>query len=338
MTIWWHDLSLGLQDCNLKMGRPPCCDKLNVRKGLFSAEEDAKTLAYGTGNMSTAVTKKSGNKRCGKSCRVKWNDNKNDNNYSRLDDEKKQNFTAQEEELIVRLHAAIGSRWSIIAQQLPGKTDNDVKIFWNTKLRKKLSDMGIDPVTHKPISQILADYGNISGISKPMINRVDFKNNAFLISTKPSTTSIMDYNQLNNDNNYDSSSMDLLDQLQAIKSVAEAYRSQQTQYCLNETNVYNNLSSSSSSSSSMVREKSPTKSFNWQDFLLEDVFVQADHEEEILKSGSLSMMNVMAAPQGSDINNIATMVPAGSSFVETMIDHENEMLMEFAEHLRPDDH
>ncbi len=45
------------------MGRPPCCDKLNVKRGLWTAEEDAKILAYvskhGTGNW-TALPKKAG--------------------------------------------------------------------------------------------------------------------------------------------------------------------------------------------------------------------------------------------------------------------------------------
>ena len=30
-------------------------------------------------------------------------------------------------------------RWSVIASQLPGRTDNDVKNYWNTKLKKKLA-------------------------------------------------------------------------------------------------------------------------------------------------------------------------------------------------------
>lgn len=32
----------------------------------------------------------------------------------------------------------MGSRWSLIAAQLPGRTDNDVKNYWNTKLKKKI--------------------------------------------------------------------------------------------------------------------------------------------------------------------------------------------------------
>ncbi|KAG0452445.1 hypothetical protein HPP92_024844 [Vanilla planifolia] len=130
--------------------RPPCCDKLSVKKGLWTAEEDAKLLAYvsthGTGNWTT-VPKKAGLKRCGKSCRLRWT------NYLRPN-LKHEGFSPQEEELIVTLHATIGSRWSIIANQLPGRTDNDVKNYWNTKLSKKLAQRGIDPVTHRPISEV----------------------------------------------------------------------------------------------------------------------------------------------------------------------------------------
>ena len=41
-------------------------------------------------------------------------------------------------------------RWAAIASYLPQRTDNDIKNYWNTHLKKRLAKMGIDPVTHKP--------------------------------------------------------------------------------------------------------------------------------------------------------------------------------------------
>lgn len=125
----------------------------DVRKGAWTAEEDEKLRkyveTYGTGHWRS-VGKKAGLQRCGKSCRLRWT------NYLRPDI-RHGSFTPEEEELIVQLHAAHGSRWSLIATQMPGRTDNDIKNHWNTRLKKKLCDMGIDPVTHKPIADFLRD-------------------------------------------------------------------------------------------------------------------------------------------------------------------------------------
>ncbi|KAF0902267.1 hypothetical protein E2562_014501 [Oryza meyeriana var. granulata] len=141
-----------------EMGRPPCCDKANVKKGPWTAEEDAKLLAYtsthGTGNW-TSVPQRAGLKRCGKSCRLRYT------NYLRPN-LKHENFTQEEEELIVTLHAMLGSRWSLIANQLPGRTDNDVKNYWNTKLSKKLRQRGIDPITHRPIADLMQSIGTLA--------------------------------------------------------------------------------------------------------------------------------------------------------------------------------
>ncbi|CAK9321737.1 unnamed protein product [Citrullus colocynthis] len=135
------------------MGRVPCCEKENVKKGQWTPEEDNKLSSYiaqhGTRNWRL-IPKNAGLQRCGKSCRLRWT------NYLRPDLKHGQ-FSDMEEQTIVKLHSVVGNRWSLIAAQLPGRTDNDVKNHWNTKLKKKLTDMGIDPVTHKPISHLLAE-------------------------------------------------------------------------------------------------------------------------------------------------------------------------------------
>ncbi|KAL2480956.1 Transcription factor [Abeliophyllum distichum] len=117
------------------MGRAPCCDKANVKKGPWSPEEDAKLKAYideyGTGGNWIALPQKIGLKRCGKSCRLRWL------NYLRPNI-KHGGFSEEEDNIICSLYISIGSRWSVIAAQLPGRTDNDIKNYWNTRLKKKL--------------------------------------------------------------------------------------------------------------------------------------------------------------------------------------------------------
>ncbi|XP_050369764.1 transcription factor MYB80 isoform X2 [Argentina anserina] len=135
------------------MGRIPCCEKDNVKRGQWTPEEDNKLSSYiaqhGTRNWRL-IPKNAGLQRCGKSCRLRWT------NYLRPDLKHGQ-FSDAEEQTIVKLHSVVGNRWSLIAAQLPGRTDNDVKNHWNTKLKKKLSGMGIDPVTHKPFSHLMAE-------------------------------------------------------------------------------------------------------------------------------------------------------------------------------------
>ncbi|MCL7034974.1 hypothetical protein MKW94_024788 [Papaver nudicaule] len=132
------------------MGRHSCCFKQKLRKGLWSPEEDEKLLRhitkYGHGCWSS-VPKQAGLQRCGKSCRLRWI------NYLRPD-LKRGTFSQQEENLIIELHAVLGNRWSQIAAQLPGRTDNEIKNLWNSCIKKKLRQRGIDPSTHKPLSEV----------------------------------------------------------------------------------------------------------------------------------------------------------------------------------------
>ncbi|WOK97591.1 Myb-related protein 306-like [Canna indica] len=116
------------------MGRPPCCDKDGVKKGPWTPEEDLALVSYiqehGPGNWR-AVPTNTGLMRCSKSCRLRWT------NYLRPGI-KRGNFTDQEEKLIIHLQALLGNRWAAIASYLPERTDNDIKNYWNTHLKKKL--------------------------------------------------------------------------------------------------------------------------------------------------------------------------------------------------------
>ncbi|XP_051136480.1 transcription factor MYB61-like [Andrographis paniculata] len=129
------------------MGRHSCCYKQKLRKGLWSPEEDEKLIKhinkYGHGCWSS-VPKLAGLQRCGKSCRLRWI------NYLRPD-LKRGTFSTEEEDLIIELHSVLGNRWSQIAAQLPGRTDNEIKNLWNSSIKKKLRQKGIDPNTHKPL-------------------------------------------------------------------------------------------------------------------------------------------------------------------------------------------
>ncbi|MED6107460.1 hypothetical protein PIB30_014311 [Stylosanthes scabra] len=129
------------------MGRQPCCDKIGLKKGPWTAEEDKKLISFLLTNGQCcwrALPKLAGLLRCGKSCRLRWT------NYLRPD-LKRGLLSEYEEKMVIDLHAQLGNRWSKIASHLPGRTDNEIKNHWNTHIKKKLKKMGIDPITHKPL-------------------------------------------------------------------------------------------------------------------------------------------------------------------------------------------
>ncbi|GAV91174.1 Myb_DNA-bind_6 domain-containing protein [Cephalotus follicularis] len=104
-----------------------------LKKGPWTSAEDAILIEYvkkhGEGNWN-AVQKHSGLFRCGKSCRLRWANHLRPNL-------KKGAFTQEEEQLIIELHAKMGNKWARMAAHLPGRTDNEIKNYWNTRIKRR---------------------------------------------------------------------------------------------------------------------------------------------------------------------------------------------------------
>lgn len=161
-----------------RRSKTPCCSKDGIKRGPWTPDEDEILASFvkkeGGGQWRT-LPKRAGLLRCGKSCRLRWM------NYLRPSI-KRGRIAPDEEDLILRLHRLLGNRytyiyaqhnytslpyfmkralivhlfvafrWSLIAGRIPGRTDNEIKNYWNTHLSKKLISQGLDPRTHKPLN------------------------------------------------------------------------------------------------------------------------------------------------------------------------------------------
>ncbi|KAJ4721360.1 Myb-related protein [Melia azedarach] len=154
------------------MGRPPCCDKVGIKKGPWTPEEDIILVSYiqehGPGNWRSVPTN-TGLLRCSKSCRLRWT------NYLRPGI-KRGNFTPHEEGMIIHLQALLGNKWAAIASYLPQRTDNDIKNYWNTHLKKKLKKFqsAFDP--HNPQDSTTSQFASKTSFSNNERRSLDFTN------------------------------------------------------------------------------------------------------------------------------------------------------------------
>ncbi|XP_030472853.1 transcription factor MYB108-like [Syzygium oleosum] len=112
----------------------------DLRRGPWTVEEDLTLINYianhGDGRWNS-LARSAGLKRTGKSCRLRWL------NYLRPD-VRRGNISLEEQLLILELHSRWGNRWSKIAQHLPGRTDNEIKNYWRTRVQKHAKQLKCD--------------------------------------------------------------------------------------------------------------------------------------------------------------------------------------------------
>ncbi|AEE75249.1 Transcription factor MYB10 [Arabidopsis thaliana] len=149
--------------------RAPCCDKSQVKRGPWSDEESERLRSFILKNGHQnwrSLPKLAGLMRCGKSCRLRWI------NYLRPG-LKRGNFTKEEEDTIIHLHQAYGNKWSKIASNFPGRTDNEIKNVWNTHLKKRLVKRSISSsssdVTNHSVSSTSSSSSSISSVLQDVI-------------------------------------------------------------------------------------------------------------------------------------------------------------------------
>lgn len=191
-------------------------------------------------------------------------------------------------------------RWSWIAKQLPGRTDNDVKNYWNTKLKKKLFNMGIDPVTHKPFSQIFSEFGKLGNLPST-INQNSLLNTEPRLKPEPLAQKFPNANNLRIIEQYDrnlsgnflgqtASQLQINSQETLVLPHLLGGISSSTSSPLSSSSIMNFGSHSLSCEPSQL-QKSPSSPSNWNESILVDPFLSRDidqNEEDYKIQGTSS--------------------------------------------------
>lgn len=238
-------------------------------------------------------------------------------------------------------------RWSSIARKLPGRTDNDVKNHWNTKLKKKLMKMGIDPVTHKPVSQVLLEFRNISGHGNASFKTEP--SNISIITQSNSAWEMMRNTTMSHETYYNNSPMIFTNSASSEFQTTPFHLSNYSNHLLNGTT---SSCSSSSSSTSITQPnqvaQAPVTNFCWNDFLLSDPVLPQNSQTQVVGSSATSNLtfaqnehhfNSQAECSSQKIDsNASGTCHSASSFVDEILDKDQEMLSQFPQLLNDFDY
>ncbi|XP_051136501.1 transcription repressor MYB5-like [Andrographis paniculata] len=126
--------------------------KSKSMKGQWTIEEDKLLIRlveiYGVRKWSHIAQMMKG--RIGKQCRERWH------NHLRPDIKKDQ-WTEEEDRILIEAHSQIGNKWAEIAKRLAGRTENSIKNHWNATKRRQFSRRKCRTKWPKP-SYILQNY------------------------------------------------------------------------------------------------------------------------------------------------------------------------------------
>lgn len=228
-------------------------------------------------------------------------------------------------------------RWSSIARKLPGRTDNDVKNHWNTKLKKRLVKMGIDPVTHKPVSQVLTEFRNISGhgnSSEPFLRnfKTEPSNNNSILTQSNSAWEIIRNNTTSHES-YHNSPMIFTNPT----SSSEFQTTTAFHFSNHPLNGTTSSCSSSSSSASITQPNQGAQVFCWSDYLLSDPVLPLSSQTQVVGSSATSNLTFECSSQKTASKASGTCHSA-SSFVDEILDKDQEMLSQFPQLLNDFDY
>lgn len=191
--------------------------------------------------------------------------------------------------------------------------------------------MGIDPITHKPFSKLLADYGNIGGIQKPSTRigslSKDLKNSVLFRSSDPFLklpSSSPKFEPLTTESCSFFSNRDMVIEKETIPATIFGEG-------LFSSSSLSSTSSTSSICSNAVQEGGLSLPFCWNDFLLEDVFPpdnKLENNENLITHENKNEMMLSQKITNSDVGCSSS--SSEISFVEAMLDQENdEMFLNF---------